>query len=111
MSDAKIPEQGTRIVCPKCKTSFFVQKDAVQPTEGTSEKEALEYYQAGIAFLKNKQVDAAIEQLRVAITMKPDYVEAYRYLGLACMVRKVPGKRPVRCLKKLSNLSLMIYFH
>ncbi len=83
MPDAKIPEQGTRIVCPKCKTSFFVQKDAVQSTEDASEKEALEYYQAGIAFLKNKQVDAAIEQLRVAITMKPDYVEAYRYLGLA----------------------------
>lgn len=83
MPDARIPAQGTRIVCPKCKTSFFVQKDAVQSAEDTSEKEAMEYYQAGIAFLKNKQVDAAIEQLRVAIEMKPDYAEAHRYLGLA----------------------------
>ncbi|GAK57849.1 peptidase S1 and S6 chymotrypsin/Hap [Candidatus Vecturithrix granuli] len=83
MPDARIPAQGTNIVCPKCKASFFVQKESLEPIQNAPGEGALEYYQAGIAFLKNKQVDAAIEQLRVAIEMKPDYAEAYRYLGLA----------------------------
>ena len=83
MPDARIPAKGTNIVCPKCKASFFVQKDSAEPLQNAPGQGAAEYYQAGIAFLKNKQVDAAIEQLRVAVEMKPDYAEAYRYLGLA----------------------------
>ena len=81
--DAKIPAGGTNIVCPKCKTSFFVQNATAKSTQSVPASDAAEYYQTGIQFLKNKQVDAAIEQLRVAIEMKPDYGEAYRYLGLA----------------------------
>lgn len=87
--DAKIPANGTNIVCPKCKNAFFVQNAArksAQPQiseQAAPAKDAEEYYQAGIQNLKTKKVDAAIEQLRVAIEMNPEYAEAYRYLGLA----------------------------
>lgn len=77
--DEKIPRNGSKIVCPKCKTPFLVQKTEQQ----TTVQDAALYYQEGIQLLRKKQVDAAIEQLNKALQINPQYNEAYRYLGLA----------------------------
>jgi predicted Zn finger-like uncharacterized protein len=95
--DDKIPANGTKIVCPKCKTSFLVsRKNEAEQNVSVSDagldlgnpgpssaQQAKEYYKEGVQLLKKKQVDAAIEQFTAALQINPEYPEAYRYLGLA----------------------------
>ncbi len=82
--DAKIPAAGRKIVCPKCKTPFFVHKEAQRTAQqGITGQDAVRHYQEGVQLLKGKQIDAAIEKFNAAIQLNPEYGEAYRYLGLA----------------------------
>jgi predicted Zn finger-like uncharacterized protein len=78
--DNKIPPAGTKIVCPKCKSSFFVRK---QETRENKEQNAVTYYKEGVKLLKGRHIDAAIEKFNMAIQANPQYGEAYRYLGVA----------------------------
>jgi len=78
--DDKIPSTGTKIVCPKCKSPFFVQK---QESQENKEQNAVAHYTEGVKLLKGQQTDAAIEKFNMAIQVNPQYGEAYRYLGLA----------------------------
>jgi len=78
--DEKIPSEGTKISCPKCKTSFAVQKS--EPQKLTSQ-DADASYQEGVNLLKQRQIDAAIEKFNLAIQVDPENANAYRYLGLA----------------------------
>ena len=71
----KIPAEGRKIICPKCKHSFLARKEA--PADASNS------YQEGVKLLKAKQLDAAIEKLSAVIQKDPDYADAYRYLGLA----------------------------
>jgi predicted Zn finger-like uncharacterized protein len=79
LPDDKIPPQGTKITCPKCSTAFVVTKQAAQSeAQGTDS-----HYQEGVRLLKQRQVDAAVEQFNLAIQQDPQHAGAYRYLGLA----------------------------
>jgi predicted Zn finger-like uncharacterized protein len=78
--DEKIPASGTKIVCPKCKTAFFVQSPASQ---AQSAQDASIPYKEGVKLLKERRVDAAIEKFNLAIQANAQYGEAYRYLGIA----------------------------
>jgi predicted Zn finger-like uncharacterized protein len=78
--DDKIPPNGTKIVCPKCKSSFFIEKHISQDDEG---QDAVVQYREGVKLLKERHVDAAIEKFNMAIQANPQYGEAYRYLGVA----------------------------
>lgn len=79
LPDEKVPPQGTKITCPKCKVPFVVKK----PTAESAPADTDSHYQEGVKLLKQRQVDAAIEQLNLAIQNNPQHAEAYRYLGLA----------------------------
>ncbi len=79
LPDNKIPHQGTKITCPKCKTAFVVKKPQAQ--SGASETD--NHYQDGVKLLKQRQVDAAIEQFYLALRQNAEHADAYRYLGLA----------------------------
>lgn len=79
LPENKIPPQGTKITCPKCQTVFVVKKPQAQ----SGRAEADSYYQNGVKLLKQRQVDAAIEQLNLALQRNAEHAEAYRYLGLA----------------------------
>ena len=83
--DEKIPETGRNILCPKCKVSFFVQKESTAAVVDNEppDQNATTYYNEGVQLLKGKQVDAAIEKFNSAIRINPQYSGAYRYLGLA----------------------------
>jgi predicted Zn finger-like uncharacterized protein len=81
--DEQIPLDGRKIVCPKCKNLFFVKKEPTGATPDSKEVEVIAIYKEGVELLKQKQLDAAIEKLGIVIQRKPEYVEAYRYLGLA----------------------------
>lgn len=78
--DNKIPAQGRKIVCPKCKHAFLVRKPAASPS-AAADPEPL--FQEGLKLLKARQTDAAIEKFNAAIQINPQYSDAYRYLGLA----------------------------
>lgn len=80
LPDHKIPPNGIKITCPKCKSAFFVQQSNAQLNQ---DQQALIHYNEGVKLLKQRQVDAAIEKLNLAIQANPQYGEAYRYLGLA----------------------------
>lgn len=80
LPDHKVPPNGIKITCPKCKSAFFVQKSDAEPNQ---DQQALTHYNEGVKLLKQRQVDAAIERLNLAIQANPQYSEAYRYLGLA----------------------------
>lgn len=80
LPDHKIPPNGTKITCPKCKSAFFIQKPDAQPHQ---EQQAATHYNEGVKLLKQRQTDAAIEKFNLAIQVNPQYGEAYRYLGLA----------------------------
>ena len=79
LPDDKIPPQGTRITCPKCKTAFDVKKPPAQPDPS----EADTHYRNGVKLLKQRQVDAAVEQFNLALQQNAQHADAYRYLGLA----------------------------
>lgn len=79
LPDDKIPHEGTKITCPKCKTAFVVKKPAIQAEAEDTDS----HYQEGIALLKRRQVDAAVEQFNLVIQQHPQHAGAYRYLGLA----------------------------
>lgn len=81
--DEKIPADGRKIVCPKCKSSFLIQKEVTTANQQATGQDAVMHYQKGVQLLKGKQVDAAIEKFNTAIQINPQYGEAYRYLGLA----------------------------
>jgi predicted Zn finger-like uncharacterized protein len=83
--DEKIPATGRKIVCPECKTSFFVQKEAAAAVAENKRtgQDAVMYYKEGVQLLKGKQVDAAIEKFNAAIQVNPEYSDAFRHLGLA----------------------------
>lgn len=87
--DEKIPASGRKIVCPKCKTSFFVAKETELKDSQTTGPDALAFYQEGVQLLKGKQVDAAIEQFNAAIQKNPESSDAYRYLGVAYGQKKL----------------------
>lgn len=87
--DEKIPASGRKIVCPKCKTSFFVAKETELEDAQTTGPNALAFYQEGVRLLKGKQVDAAIEKFNAAIQKNPEYSDAYRYLGIAYGQKKL----------------------
>lgn len=88
ISNTKIPAAGMKIVCPKCKTSFFVKKEE-QVEEKTPRKDATAYYKEGVQLLKGRQIDAAIEKFNAAIQMNPQYGDVYKYLGLAYGQKKL----------------------
>lgn len=81
--DEKIPAEGRKIVCPKCKTSFMVNKPTPPVEQAAPAQDATAVYQRGVQLLKEKQVDAAIQELTAAIRLNPKHQEAHRYLGLA----------------------------
>lgn len=86
LPDDKIPAGGTKIVCPKCKTSFFVQKPQPKsaPIQTAPPKpDADAYYKEGMLLLKNRELDAAIEKLNAAVQFNPQSGDAFRALGLA----------------------------
>ena len=86
----KIPAEGRKIVCPKCKHSFVVKRE--ESSEAAPVKpptNAASYYREGVKLLKSKQFDAAIEKLSAVLQEKPDYADAYRYLGLAYGQKKL----------------------
>ncbi|PID56685.1 hypothetical protein CSB45_10685 [candidate division KSB3 bacterium] len=78
----KIPAEGRKIVCPKCKHPFFVRREkaAAVAQQGAN---LSAYYDEGVKLLKARQFDVAIEKLNAVIRENPDYAHAYRYLGLA----------------------------
>jgi len=78
--DDKIPAQGTKIACPKCKSPFEIRKPGAAAPE---KQEAPGYYERGVKLLKERQLDAAIEQFQLAIQHQPQMSEAYRSLGIA----------------------------
>ncbi len=80
--DANIPAGGRNVVCPKCQTAFLVspKKPAASPPSG---QDAAESYRQGIQLLKNKQIDAAIEQFTRVLRLEPAFQQVYRHLGLA----------------------------
>ncbi len=79
LPDNKIPPQGTKITCPKCKTAFVIKKPPSQ--SGGTETDS--HYQTGVMLLKQRQVDAAIEQFNLALQHNAQHADTYRYLGLA----------------------------
>lgn len=81
--DEKIPAEGRKIVCPKCKTTFLAKKPATAATQQPARNEINASYLEGVQLLKNKQVDAAIRMLTDVVRANPKHQEAYRYLGLA----------------------------
>lgn len=83
LPDEKIPEQGTKITCPKCQTAFVIKKP--QPSSPSDETAGMAdtHYRNGVKLLKQRQVDAAIEQLNLTLKHNAQHAEAYRYLGLA----------------------------
>lgn len=92
LPDHKIPPQGVKITCPKCKTAFFVQKpeepSAQEPSlfqmaQSQQTPHAREYCQEGLKLFKQRQIDAAIEKFNLALQVDPQYADAYRYLGAA----------------------------
>ncbi len=76
----KVPPTGITITCPKCKSTFFVQKQEPQESKG---QDVSAWYKEGVKLLKERQLDAAIEKFNLVIQAIPQYAEAYRYLGLA----------------------------
>jgi protein O-GlcNAc transferase len=84
--DDKVPPTGTKIVCPKCKSSFFIQPQKTKEDKG---QDAVIHYQEGVKLLKEHHIDAAIEKFNRAIQVNPQYSEAYRYLGLAYGQKKL----------------------
>lgn len=89
ISSEKIPAEGRKIVCPKCKHSFLVRKEAPEAVPDHQTAEAADYYQEGVKLLKAKQLDAAIEKLSAVIQLDSEYADAYRYLGLAYGQKKL----------------------
>ena len=81
--DDKIPAEGRKIVCPKCKTTFVAKKPAAPSAPPPSRDETNAFYLEGVQLLKSKQVDAAIQKLVAVVRANPKHQEAYRYLGLA----------------------------
>ncbi|GAK48953.1 TPR repeat/tetratricopeptide TPR_3 protein [Candidatus Moduliflexus flocculans] len=81
--DEKIPAEGRKIVCPKCKTTFLAKKSATAATQQPARDEINASYLEGVQLLKNKQVDAAIRMLTDVVRANSKHQEAYRYLGLA----------------------------
>ena len=81
--DDKIPPEGRKIVCPKCKTTFVAKKPAAPAAPQPSRDETNAFYLEGVQLLKSKQVDAAIQKLVAVVRANPKHQEAYRYLGLA----------------------------
>lgn len=80
--EEKIPPTGRKIICPKCQSSFFVQKQEPQENK-KQDQDAVAHYTEGVKLLKGRQIDAAIEKFNMAIQANSQYGEAYRYLGLA----------------------------
>ncbi len=87
--DKKIPAKGTKIICPKCKTPFFVQKKTDTTAGQATTPDAAMYHNEGVQLLKKRQIEAAIEKLNKAIQINPNYNEAYRHLGLAYGQKKL----------------------
>jgi len=82
--DEKVPATGRNVTCPKCKASFFVQKQVPQTSQAkTGPEDAVVRYKEGVKLLKERHIDAAIEKFNLAIQANPQYGEAYRSLGLA----------------------------
>ncbi len=81
--DDKIPAEGRKIVCPKCKTTFVAKQPAAPTGQQPARDDATALYLEGVQLLKNKQVDASIQKLTAAVRANPKHQEAYRYLGLA----------------------------
>ncbi len=81
--DDKIPAEGRKIVCPKCKTTFLAKKPAASAAPQPARDETNVLYLEGVQLLKSKQIDAAIQKLVAVVRENPKHQEAYRYLGLA----------------------------
>lgn len=81
--DDKIPAEGRKIVCPKCKTTFVAKKPAAPAAPQPARDETNAFYLEGVQLLKSKQIDAAIQKLVAVVRENPKHQEAYRYLGLA----------------------------
>jgi protein O-mannosyl-transferase len=87
LPDAKVPSDGSKITCPKCKVVFFVRKPDDPPsariTSAPDPSAAARYLQEGMNLFKQRQIDAAIAQFKLAIKANPHEADAYRYLGAA----------------------------
>jgi len=64
-----------------------------------SPRKPRQYYNLGVVLARNGNLDKAIEQYRVALNFKPDYVEAYYNLGNA-LARKGEGEAAIYNYRK-----------
>src|SRR5437868_11793858 len=60
---------------------------------------AEQHFSRGVALLEKQQGDPAIEELRLAIKMKPGFAEAYNVLGLA-LARKGDARLAAESFRK-----------
>ena len=86
-----IPPIRKPVITPKNSPSSKPWKPG-QPTQLTlDDKVVLEvsphsapsYYHLGLRYLRNDEVEAAIDALQQAVRLRPDYAEAHLFLGLA----------------------------
>lgn len=102
--DAKIPPQGAKVSCPRCKNVFFVKKEeppsvfsleseevlATSPNEPpqieedafTVAKEADNVARQGKEFLKKKMFEEALKSFQKVVALNSNHPDGYRNLGI-----------------------------